>query len=76
MMIGKFPRALKEDGRSGQPIHIECYSDQCRPFVILKCIERYPGSPDEAIIKMTVKSVQITSICLLLHCQLSPLLIP
>jgi hypothetical protein len=45
MIIEKYPAALKHQKICSHylPIHVEC-DNQCRPYVISKCIELYPES--------------------------------
>jgi ankyrin repeat protein len=49
-MIEKYPAALQHRDNDGfLPLHYEC-KDQCRPSIILRCIELYSESVDDDII--------------------------
>jgi ankyrin repeat protein len=48
-MIEKYPAALQHrDIHSNLPLHIEC-KKQCRPSIIMRCIELYPELVDDII---------------------------
>jgi hypothetical protein len=49
-MIEKYPAALQHRDKYGYlPLHAECYKE-CRPSIIMRCIELYPESVDDYII--------------------------
>jgi hypothetical protein len=49
-MIEKYPAALQHRDKGGDlPLRYECMS-QCRPSIIMRCIELYPESVDDDII--------------------------
>jgi ankyrin repeat protein len=51
-MIERYPAALQHIDKLGNlPLHIECYK-QCRPSIIMRCIELYPESVDDEIISL------------------------
>jgi ankyrin repeat protein len=56
-MIEKYPAALQHRDEGGYlPLRYEC-ENQCRPSIIMRCIELYPESVDDGIIDSIFKKI-------------------
>jgi hypothetical protein len=57
MVIEEYPAALQHQIHFGElPLHLECFC-QCRSSIISKCIELYPETLDDQVIKIIIRKV-------------------